>query len=352
MKLRIHFTADDLARTTVATRPDDMWELVNSLRILQSPRPPSEYEPWLRHVRNRFAERDLRPLVRYVTTLVPRRGSFPDFLTPSGADGFEASLDLIRATPAARLRDELATHFGRRTPPPWARRLADGDRHARQELQDALTTYHRELLAPQLPLIRETFHLERAQRSRDFLEGGVEQLLRTLPPSIRWTSPTLVADYPRDRDLHLRGRGITLIPSFFCTKSPVTLLDPDLPPVLVHPVTGHPLPTAEPDGLTDLLGRTRALVLQALTPPCSTGELALRTGVSIGTASKHASVLRRAGLVSSTRRGCMVLHALTPLGRALARPRSTRPAPDGNHPHRTPSARSATERKRPRPEGI
>ncbi|MFI8885122.1 winged helix-turn-helix domain-containing protein [Streptomyces sp. NPDC053813] len=36
--------------------------------------------------------------------------------------------------------------------------------------------------------------------------------------------------------------------------------------------------------------------------------------MSIGTASKHASVLRKAGLVTSTRRGCMMPHALTPLG--------------------------------------
>ncbi|MFF2011883.1 ArsR/SmtB family transcription factor [Streptomyces sp. NPDC058195] len=320
MKLRIHFTSDDVARTTVAARPDDMWELTNSLHILQSPRPPSAYRPWLRHVRTRCAGRDLRALVRYVSALVPHSGDFPDFLTPSGADSFATSLDLIHATPATRLRTELALHFrGHRTPPAWARLLADGDRTARQELREALATYFHELLAPQLPLIAETFHLERAQHSRDLLEGGVERLLHTLPPSIRWTSPTLTADYPRDRDLHLRGRGITLVPSFFCTKSPVTLINPGLPPVLVYPVARHPAPDAAPEGLTDLLGRTRAMVLRALHPPCSTGELAARTGVSIGTASKHATVLRRAGLVSSTRRGCMMLHSLTPLGDELAR---------------------------------
>ncbi|MEU9848769.1 winged helix-turn-helix domain-containing protein [Streptomyces sp. NPDC047985] len=321
MGLRIHFTADDLARTKVAARPDDMWELVNSLHILQSPRPPSEYRPWLCHVRSRLAERDLRAPIRCVTTLVPFRGDFPDFLTPPDAEDFRASLDLIRATPAARLRRELAAQFGRRTPPPWVRRLADGDRSARQYLQEALATYFHELLAPQLPLIGETFHLERAQHSRDVLEGGVERLLHRLPPSIRWASPTLTADHPCDRDLHLRGRGITLIPSFFCARAPVTLNDPDLPPVLVHPIGRRVPPPAEPEGLADLLGRTRAMALRALSPPCSTGELALRAGVSIGTASKHASVLRRAGLITSTRRGCMVLHALTPLGRELARRR-------------------------------
>ncbi|WP_424863625.1 winged helix-turn-helix domain-containing protein [Streptomyces sp. MMS24-I29] len=321
MALRIHFTADDLARTTVVARPDHMWELVNSLHVLQSPCPPSEYGPWLRHVRSRLDRRDLRAPIRCVTTLVPRRGDFPDFLTPPGAEDLGASLDRIRATPAARLRRELAAHFGPRTPPPWVRRLADGDRSARQDLQEALATYFHELIAPQLPLIGETFHLVRAQHGHDVLEGGVERLLRRLPPCIRWTPPTLTADYPLDRDLHLRGRGITLIPSYFCAKAPVTLIDPDLSPVLVHPV-GHPPPSpADPEGLAELLGRTRATALRALNPPCSTGELALRTGVSIGTASKHASVLRRAGLITSTRRGCMVLHALTSLGRALARRR-------------------------------
>lgn len=314
MKLRIHFTADDLARTTVAGHLDGMWELVNSLHVLQSPMPPSAYGPWLHHVRDRFAGRDLRAVVRYLTTLVPCRGDFPDFLTPSGADSLSTSLDLIRATPAAQLRDELATQFRRCTPPLWVRGLADGDRSARQELQAALATYFHELLTPHMPAVGDTFQLERAQHSRDILEGGVERLLHALPSPIRWASPTLIADYPRDRDLHLRGRGITLIPSFFCTRFPVTLINPGLPPVLVYPLAHRPASAVELQGLTDLLGRTRARTLQALTSPCSTGELALRTGVSLGTASKHASVLRRAGLITSTRRGCMMLHALTPLG--------------------------------------
>ncbi|MFD5192731.1 hypothetical protein ACFWMU_32250 [Streptomyces sp. NPDC058357] len=66
-----------------------------------------------------------------MTTLVPHRGDFPDFLTPSDTDSFSTSLDLIHATPAARLHTELALRFRRRTPPPWARRLAEGDHSAR-----------------------------------------------------------------------------------------------------------------------------------------------------------------------------------------------------------------------------
>ena len=37
-------------------------------------------------------------------------------------------------------------------------------------------------------------------------------------------------------------------------------------------------------------------------------------GVSLATASRHASVLRNAGLISSRRLGGSVLHSLRPLG--------------------------------------
>ncbi|PSK71035.1 transcriptional regulator [Streptomyces sp. CS149] len=321
MALRIHFTADDLTRITVAPRPDPMWELVNSLHILQRRPTVSAYAPWLRHVRQRLASSDLRSPIRLLTTLVPPRGDFPDFLTPPHKGGLEAARDLVLATPTARLRTELSGCYGQRRPSTWLRRLAEGERGARQELDGAFLTYFRELLAPQLHLIDDVVHADRAHHSRDVLAGGAERLLNALSPSIRWEPPTLVADYPRDGDLHLGGRGISLVPSFFCTERPVTLIDPELPPVLVYPVSRRPASAGPLDGLPELLGRTRAMALCALSSPCSTGELARRIGVSIGTASKHASVLRTTKLVTSTRRGGEVVHALTPLGRELAQGR-------------------------------
>jgi DNA-binding transcriptional ArsR family regulator len=52
---------------------------------------------------------------------------------------------------------------------------------------------------------------------------------------------------------------------------------------------------------------------------CTTSELARRVGVSLASASQHASVLREAGLVHTLRQGGAVLHTLTPLGAALLR---------------------------------
>ncbi|MFH8442867.1 helix-turn-helix domain-containing protein [Streptomyces sp. NPDC018026] len=326
MTLRIHFTADDLARTTVAAGPDPMWELVSSLHRLQSARSGVRHRRWLRHVHGRLHSAhsgSLREALGPLTRLVPRRGDFPDFLTPQGGGDFAAALDRVAATPGHRVRRELAGAFRGRRAPGWIRRLAADDRACRRELRTALTVYYREVLRPHLPEIGETVLAERALCGRSVVDGGVGALLSTLAPSIRWAAPLLSTDYPSDRDVFLRGRGITLIPSFFCVDTPVALIDPELPPVLVYPVTAGAGPqTAVPEGLAALLGRTRARAVRALAHPRSTTELARRLGVSAGTASRHATALREAGLVVSARRGNTMLHVVTELGRDLDRSRS------------------------------
>ncbi|MFI9626317.1 winged helix-turn-helix domain-containing protein [Streptomyces sp. NPDC052042] len=77
--------------------------------------------------------------------------------------------------------------------------------------------------------------------------------------------------------------------------------------------------TGERQPLGTLVGSTRAAVLQALTVSLTTSELARCVGVTPGSASQHASVLRRAGLVSTTRTHTSAIHTLTPLGAALLR---------------------------------
>lgn len=138
---------------------------------------------------------------------------------------------------------------------------------------------------------------------------------------IRWRAPVLEADYPVDRELRLDGRGLLLQPSFFCRGTPVVYRDPVLPPVLVYPVTHPGAPAVAEPGpwLGRLVGHTRSTVLRSIGNGCTTSELARRTGVSLASASQHASVLREAGLVRTLRHGSSVLHTLTPLGAALLR---------------------------------
>ncbi|GHF15388.1 hypothetical protein GCM10014715_83320 [Streptomyces spiralis] len=46
-------------------------------------------------------------------------------------------------------------------------------------------------------------------------------------------------------------------------------------------------------------------------------QFADRVGISLPSASQHTTVLRHAGLLTTTRNGSAVLHTLSPLGEAL-----------------------------------
>lgn len=319
-ELRIHFTADDLARTRVLAAPHPMWELVLSVTLLRTRRAPARQAHWRSWAIDRLNRAPDRSGVELLTALAPPEGDFPDFLTPHpAADGFPGMLDTVLSTPARRVRAELAYCRTATRPAPRLRRLADGDREALRTLGDAVTWYHRTVLEPAWPDIGAEVHADRRIRAHDLTTGGLDRMLGNLLPCVRWEPPVLRVDYPVERDLELAGRGLTLIPSYFCHGKPVALIDADLPPVLVHPLGISPLPgcAPAPRALADLIGGTRAEVLHALEVPRTTTGIAAHVRVSPASASKHAAALRAAGLVTSVRRANTMLHTITELGARL-----------------------------------
>jgi DNA-binding transcriptional ArsR family regulator len=315
--LRIHISGEDLARIRIAERPDPMWETVLSAHRFRDRRGPHVYGEWRERARQRIGA-----LPGTLRALVPTRGYFPDFLTPTeGSDGWEAALDAVCSTPRRQLEAELArVEAGQqRALPRWARALAAGEREVVERLAADLVRYHREVVANTAvwPRVEAEVDADRAVRVRNLLSGGAEGLLRGLRPVLRWNPPVLEADYPVDRDVRPEGRGLLLIPSYFCSRNPVAYADPALPPVLVYPIEHTSRPASDHAALGRLLGSTRARVLRCIEQGTTTGELARRARVSPASASQHASVLREAGLVVSVRRGNEVLHTLTPLGAGL-----------------------------------
>ncbi|GHJ45808.1 transcriptional regulator [Catellatospora sp. TT07R-123] len=322
--LRIHFTGADLVRTRVAARPDPMWELALSIHLLRMRGTDPLLTAWKTGTVARLRPAGpLRAETAMLLALNPPVGYFPDLLTPTeAADGIGAGVDAVLSTPQPRLRREIDV-LGRTqgSLPPAVADLGRGLRSAVAELGTAITRYHEAAIEPMWPRVRAAVEADRSLRGRTLLDRGVEGLLNDLHPSIRFDGGTLsIADYPSHRDVHLEGRGLLLVPSYFKTNSkPVTLVDPELPPVLVYSV--HPAArlaaTAPGEALTGLLGRTRAAVLELAAAGSTTTELSRRLGVSPAAVSQHVTVMRDAGLMLSTRARNTVHHTVTPLGQAL-----------------------------------
>ncbi|MFE1960260.1 winged helix-turn-helix domain-containing protein [Streptomyces sp. NPDC059479] len=329
MVYRIHFTAQDLARTRVAETPRPLLELGAAMRTLRGRTQPVLLDAWRRRALSQLSAQ-----ARMALSLVPSVGTSPNFLTPEQAGTPEEVLEQLRATPRRQVHADLAEIAELHPLPAWARGLAD-DIALREELYDGISQLHAHLLGPYWTQITDHFAADRTVRIRHLLSGGVERLLAQANPQwMRWNPPVLEirtiikeASY----DLHLEGQGLLLVPSVFLIRSASIQTEAKSQPIVTYPVTqDQPLHrltilTPEPVALrtttavATLLGHTRAAVLNALAehPGCTTKELAALVGISPASASEHATVLREAGLIRTMRHRNTALHSPTGLGIAL-----------------------------------
>jgi DNA-binding transcriptional ArsR family regulator len=318
MAVRIHFTDDDLVQTRLAQAPDPMWEALLSMHMLQTDVASFALGGWRQAVRRRLTG-PLSGLLR----LAPPAGYSADFLTPAaGAGGLDAGVGALLSTPRRRLAQDLVelARGGRRLPS-WSGLLARGDLDAVKHLGRLHRQYFATALAPWWSRIRGRFDSERAAHSRYLADGDLGGLLNTLHPGLVWQRPVLeIKGLGFDRDVHLDGRGLLVLPSYFCWRTPTLLKDPALPCVVVYPMP-HETPLSDAPAvrpLNALLGRTRAEILESVAARgVTTSELAHRTGIAPATASHHLGILRKAGLLDTCRAGKSVLHTVTPLGQAL-----------------------------------
>lgn len=326
MTLRIWFTAEDLAHTRVAA-PDPFAEALYSLIPLRR---------FSRHPA--MAEWRSRTLAALSVTLRPLLGILPipglmlDLVTVTGpAECFSESVDRLLGAPRRALANEI-DYFARDgggMPGPLGSLLHD-DGRSRTELARRLHAYHAVAVAPYWPRLRTRLDGERAWASRVILNQGLDGLFAGLSSEhLRWKPPVLEVLQPvqpepeTGPDYHLGGRGLLLVPSvFFSGHVPVLARDRSAkrPDMLIYAAAPDPpavgfWSTPVDRGLAGLLGGTRAKVLAAAAGGGATStELARRAGVSLPSASEHATVLREAGLLRTERSGNAVQHTLTELG--------------------------------------
>ncbi|MFI0090728.1 ArsR/SmtB family transcription factor [Streptomyces bobili] len=323
--LRIHFTTEDLTRTHVAATVGVAAETYYSLELLRENRDLPHFRQWRSALVGRMGA-DTRPL----TSLIPMRGPGLDLLALMGdAPSLEHAVDNLLRAPVSRIQREFEGLDFHPRHLAWARQVAEGGRDERREFADAVRACHRLTVEPYWDKARSELVALASRYANLMLEGGIDLLLRSLgPPLVRWCPPVLEVPYPRRTEVRLQGRGLIITPTVF-SPLPMSLLhdplDSSQPPRLTVPCLRAPLTgtgPAGPDGspgpnLESLLGRTRAAALHVTAEGCTTTEMARRLNVSAAAASQHATVLRKTGLITTSRRGGSVLHLVTPLGLAL-----------------------------------
>jgi len=319
--LRLRFGVDDLARTRFAF-PTLFCELAGSVQALQQP-----------ESRLRRDWRRIRPLVPSqaapLVDLVPSHGSVPGFLIPETENGsFDATLDAVQSTSLAQIRTEVAQAHPLPARAGWVRDVAIGHRESLGYLGQAIRSYYRNVFAAMAPALHDAAAAELRRRAWQLASRGIEDVLSTLHPLIRWRDGFLEVGFPVQADVDLAGRGLCLCPSAAWTR-PGFGFHWEQQPGLVYPI---PPPdwylqmnrSDHEARLAVILGATRARVLCALISEHSTTSLAAALGLSPGSASMHAAALRGAGLVETRRDGRAVRHTLTDLGKGLVSARTPR----------------------------
>jgi hypothetical protein len=228
--MRIHFTAEDLARTRFLPEPAPLMELKLALVALHRRDAAPRFSRWRRAALTRFPES-----ARLLWDLI---AGFSGAVSTSAVCGdLDEALDTVRGLSRDQGRQEASRWFGAGggVVPSWLRDVADGNRDAEQCLIRAFYSAYAAILQPWWPAIRAGYHTELARHGRLSARQGTGDMLTNLVPGARWHDARLEIDTPRQREIRLRGRGLALAPSAFWAGTPLLAGAPDQPVLLVYP---------------------------------------------------------------------------------------------------------------------
>ena len=312
----------DLARVRFAHSP--VRELVTSLLVLQDPSRRVMHGRWLAAVRPRLAGLRLDLL----TALAPASGrNLPQFLLPAVTRPWPTlgeELEAVAASPPAAVRAGLdMTYEGRPLPTVLAPLHEDPAAHL-PEVVGELDRYWQAAIAPVWSRMRAVCAADLSYRMEQFASGGLARVLGDLDPQLTLEGDRLLVDTPHhcSQRFDLAGAGILVLPSVFIWPRRMVECCGVAQPAVTYPARGVAELWTEPsaedaDPLVALVGRTRATLLTVLDLPRTTTELAGQLCLSPPAVSQHLKVLKQAGLVSSRRRGKLVLYQRTPAAGTL-----------------------------------
>src|SRR6266581_3873899 len=296
--LRCHFVISPLG------------EVVRLARAIANPRTFSGgvHTAWLRKHRSSLQQLQQKHDLRALLALLALRSDYyPNFLTPTPAAAsgeIESELGEVRSTPRAQLEEEIGLTLA-----------------GAPAVAPEIEALWRALIEPSWGELHDLLERDVLYRSRDLARGGLAALFEDLEPLIRLEGRRLRVDLTWEATVPLDGSGLRFMPSAFVWPYAVAMTD-ERPPTLIYPTRGVATlfwnaDKSDRSAVAELIGATRAEILDALGEGAHTSSLALQLNRSPGNIADHLKVLRAAGLVRTARVGRNVIYSRTPLGDAL-----------------------------------
>ncbi len=319
----LDLTANDLGNIRFAISP--MSQLIGALQVLGGRGIPVGLEDWhADHLVRYRARCSTDPVLPALTELLTTTRYVPDCLSiPPRATttAIETELQTLRGIPAPQVRANLELSAAERpgtTSPSLDELLSRPDLSSL--LAHTLSEAWRHLLAADWPAIKAILERDIQHRANVLVTRGLAAALGDLDPDVRWYPSGQLARRSSVSHPHqLDGTGLWLVPNAY--GGGWLCLDGHGAFALTYAARGiadlgrTAAPT--PQALQELIGRSRAAVLNALEPPATTTQLAAQLGMSLGAVGDHLAVLRRNRLVERSRSGRAVLYHRTALADAL-----------------------------------
>jgi len=296
--------------TNVRFTTNAVWETAASLHALANPRHHLLHQR-LRRLVPKGPDFDLGLLL----TLAGHPSWLPDVWAPAPA---------LRPGPPLDQLDAV-----RRTDPAVAEadlerlQLGIGPRDYLDRTADALQGWWTAVLEPLWDRVDAIARADIAHHQTTLAAQGLAATMPELNRGLSVAGDRLRVDLDEELSLRSCGQGIWFVPSVFRWPWVAVDVRESVPPVVSYGARGagrvwqRAGRSASPPGLPDLLGRSRALILESLDVPTSTTALAQSLGLSLSTVSEHLSVLASAGLLESRRAGQRVLYWRTMVGDLL-----------------------------------
>ncbi len=317
----------DLAGTRFAVSP--LGETVKAVLLLGDPGRAPVNRPWLDWARGQLAQAPLRmpqlwPLVNNGLDV------YPEFLAPAPArqrPSISGGLAQLRATPGDAVRASLRRVFGDRPWPPCATALDEDPAGGLLLIAAELAAFHQRLIAPHWERILAVLEADIAYRTGQLAGGGARALFGDLHLGLTWSDGLLSIDDGHEEVIRVQlgPDGIVLMPSVFNWPLVSSSLATSSQTTLVYPARGvatvwQALAGERPsqfEATAELIGVTRARLLDTLRSPATTSALARQFAVTPGAVSQHLGALYRARLLTRQRSGRAVLYQISELGLAL-----------------------------------